>query len=276
MKNKFVGAIGVYSLVAKGGSGSFSLNNTNYVQIENFKLTNLKSTSSNVKMNNVTVLNGSIQIHASETIEISNILMNFTYDVMINSPKIVISESFFNYEKTYDQQSQLIVSQRFSDVKILNSTFLTNINKFKSAAFIVSNTPIHLTFNNYCCFNKDDQKSIKLAFGSTFKAQGDVFNCHIQPDTSDEAIIGRKTFDPIGFSIILISVIVLISLIIIYCFMSTKKAPDDSSPVALLNENLQVQFNETYVFSTVKLFSKEADELNGNDLIGTIHTNPEH
>lgn len=118
--------------------------------------------------------------------------------------------------------------------------FETNYNNFGRGDHILSNVVIKLFIDGNCCFNQEQAKSIVLARGSVIEIDRDVFNCHkeisIAPTINGK--IDKKPFDYIGFTIITVSIVVLLISIAYYCFVTTREIPEFSDDIDLDEEQI--------------------------------------
>lgn len=163
-----------------------------------------------------------IFINMSTSVHFKNANFINSPNVHINSPKIVINQSKFSFEKNNRDQIQLLIVQS-SEIIIIDSCFQTDTNQFESSDYLKAFQPIKLSIDQNSCFSQNKLKSISFPSNSVISAS-DVFDrkCSCFEQTPNQAsgelqkqdwmdkIVGKVTISVISIIIIVIIIILII------------------------------------------------------------------
>lgn len=276
MTNKSIGIIDVYDFTISSGSGSVTIDSVHDVEINNFDSNIFNISCDVLRMNNISSKSGIIKLNSTESIQLSNLMILSTPDILLNSTQISINKSFFKFARNVVSQSQLKILKPNSFLNISNSTFTTKLNQYGDGDVIYSKVTINLIIDKDCCFNTGLTKSIRVAHGSIIDVPNTVFNCLMSTEVIDEIIKSDKKFDLIGFFIILVSIIIMVVLVTTYCIISERKLAESSDEFDMENiGQIQLEINETTMNTQtvvndnnkISLLTMGIEDFSDNDII---------
>lgn len=244
------------------------------ININNVRLKNLQLNSYILLLDSIVIKEGNVAINASVSLTMSYVEAYETPNILVQALRTNIKDCFFIYQRKKNRDSQLVFNFEQSNIIIKRSVFICKDNSFGPGDHIriYEESNLDLSSNDNC-FNQPVEKSLIYASSVSIIGVGSNFNCYLYTYPPEIFNSNLKTSDLIvesfnsnnysketisGIIMIVVSIVLLICLLVIYCITSKKKIPssDEGDDLVIpeditLNNPLMVSMNTTLCPQTI-------------------------